>query len=196
MTKTKLLFLLLLLAGSTHAQKTVNKKIIAVHVGYGTENNIGNPGPFAGVAYGKTFGDKLVAEISATYFVDNGEQQYPNSNEKYRAAFLSPRLGFHLIGTNSSPFRLRLSGGPALKWYRSKELGLNYAYMGPDGNYLLREPVAYAYDQGLGISVYGGLDFSFRLGKNKQLALFLDTYSREILLEHFMPGLKMSWLLP
>jgi len=64
--------------------------------------------------------------------------------------------------------------------------------MNPDGTRSVVEPVIYDIERGINISLYSALDFSFTLSPKWQVALFLDTYSHEILLEHFMPGVKVG----
>lgn len=175
-----------------NAQQQSKSTFATAHVGYGTETNIGFPGAFAGVGLQRKLG-KLQLEGKVTYFDDNkNDQLYTNATEDYKAVFLTPSLGWYVIGTNQSFFRTVLSIGPALKWYKAKQVSNMYLRMNPDGSFAVREPVTYYIEKGTNISLYSALDFSFMLSAKWQVALFLDTYSHEILLEHFMPGLKIG----
>jgi hypothetical protein len=192
MKKIHLLLSTLLIVITSFAQQQNKPTFLIIHAGYGTETNIGFPGAFAGAGLQHKWGN-LQLEAKATYFNDNdNDQLYTNAKEDYKAFFLTPSIGWNVIGTDRTFFRTIIMVGPALKWYKAKEVSNIYMRMSPDGRRTVVEPVTYYIEKEVNVSLYSALDFSFTLSPKLQLALFLDTYSHEILLEHFMPGLKVG----
>lgn len=192
MLQTKLLCTLLLFHLLTHAQKA-STTIASAHIGYGSENNYGFTGIFGGAAYEKLHGPKLSTELAATYFADNSADEYTNGSEQYQALFFSARAGYHLIGNHTSRFRCRLAAGPAIRYAAARYFKGNNGNalsirINPDGSQTIREPFSYGYEKTLTVMVQGSLDLTFRLGTKTELGLILETYNREILLEHFMPA--------
>lgn len=192
MRKLYVFALLLFVATTSGAQLKGISTFLNVHAGYGTETNIGYYGLLGGAGLEKSWKRKIALEVAVSYFAGGGDLTYTNASESYKALFYRSGVGYRLIGTNQSFFRMMLSAGSALKKYRAKMLGQNYSYFNPDGTETIREPVKYEIEKGLSLSLYSGLDFTFKITPKVKAGLFLDTYSHEILLEHFMPGVKAS----
>lgn len=69
-------------------------------------------------------------------------------------------------------------------------------YVYPDGR---REPVPgtiqYYYGKGFNISLYSSVSFDAKVTNKLRVGVFLDTYSYEIPIEHFLPGINVVFKL-
>ncbi len=197
------LMLLVLYETKINAQSNVNKAFnITSSIGYGTENNFGNVAVFGGVTLLKPIRKHLSLEAGLTYFttvLPDGNKDlrhgYEGIDRKYNALFLTPAASY-LFGNEHSLFNARIKFGLAAKIfdYKSYKIGLQRIYSDGRRDFIL-ETVQYYKNTGVNISFYNAVSFDTRISSKLRMGFFLDTYSRLIPIEHFMPGISATFKL-
>ena len=188
--------MLLSILAATSQQRN---QMIQVHAGYGTENNFGSTGFFAGLGWSGTQGKKWILGTAITRFTTSlynayDGEDFDGEQQDYKAWFLTPKVGYTVAGRPGSFFSGTVSIGPSLKYFNYKifKHGLIRYYF--DGR---REPVdgtiTWYEDRGINLSLFTGVSFDFRLSDRVKAGLFLDAYSHKIWIEHFLPGVKVEW---
>ena len=185
----------------TVANAQPNSQQVRVHLGYGTENNFGSTGFFGGMGLEWQKGKKWIVATGLTRFTTaiynayNGED-FDGEQQEYKAWFLSPLAGYRVIGDNGSFFSATLAGGPSLKYFNHKifKTGLIRYYF--DGRRIpIDSTIRWHLGKGVNLSLFTGISFDFRISEKLTAALFLDSYSHHIWLEHFMPGVSVQYRL-
>lgn len=109
---------------------------------------------------------------------------------KYNAWFTNIDLNY-TFGNEESLINTSIKVGPSLKYYRHKSVKTFQAYHYPDGREEVIPSSIQYYDQkGFNISLYNSVSFNAKVTPKLRLGLFLDVYSYEIPIEHFMPGIN------
>lgn len=199
-TKFLLFVLPTFCSGLTNAQTTSiikkNNLYLNTFVGYGTENNFGNTGFFTGVTLSKPIIKHLFFDAGLTVFTTQivnaytYEHGFRNDQQKYNALFLTPAINY-TFGNKQSFINASIKVGASLKYYNYKILKTYMEYLYPDGR---REPMPSTFlfyeKNGFNISLYNSVSFDVKVTPKLRVGVFLDVYSYEIPIEHFMPGIN------
>ena len=199
------LLLLLAVAISSTAQKTFKADrnlLLTTSLGYGTENNWGNTGFYAGVGITKPVTKRFALEAGLTYFTTSFYNAYKanpthfkGEERFYNTVFLQTNLQY-CVGNDQSLFNFKIKVGPALKYFDFKafQFGLINTYS--NGR---KEPVPgtikYEIEKGIILSLYNAVSFNAKISPKLRLGVYLDTYSSLIPIEHFMPGISATFKL-
>ncbi|QPH39180.1 hypothetical protein [Pedobacter endophyticus] len=171
---------------------------LTVLLGYGTENNWGNTAFYAGLAINKKIKRKWATEVGITYFttdIYNENKDKPTSFEdeerRYNAIFLNMDVQY-IVGNENSLINAKIKIGPALKYYDYKAFrsGLFEYYPATGREEPIRGTINYHEKRGVNISLYNGFSLDAKVNSGLRIGVFLDIYSNQILIEHFMPGIN------
>jgi hypothetical protein len=174
---------------------------LQIHTGIGSENNTGIPAFFAGAGIESTNAKRIVFAGGITrfstgvYTIDKQKEFEGQEPNLYKSWFLTPKVGYRVIGQQKSLFTTILSVGPALQLYNYKVLSsASLTYQ--NGSWVaVPGTVQYTGSRGMHATLYAGIDFNFNLSAKCKVGLFADTYSHEIPLEFTLAGLKAGFKL-
>ncbi len=119
-----MLYLLVLLAnaGTVHAQDGA-RNWLHFSGGYGAATRYGNNGYLAGFGYTRML-PKIDLSLTGTWFslgsrlrTAQMEQVVQNPSAHYASWFITPAIGYHIIGNAHSPVLLRLVTGLGFRLY-------------------------------------------------------------------------------
>jgi len=204
--KIYLIALMLVLINSfkLSAQQDMSKYKLTTSFGYGVENNWGNTGFYVGLAVEKEI-KKWIVEVGVDYFTTNIYNSYKdnptfylNEERKYNTIFLNTNIQY-VIGSENSLFNTKIKIGPALKFYKIKTLLSAQVYVFSNNSSGLFPIVPgtekYYEKKGVNVSLYNGFSCDTKINSNLRIGVFLDIYSNQILIEHFIPGLNATFKL-
>ena len=170
-----------------------------VHAGYGTENNFGSTTFFGGLAIGKPLGKKWFLEagitrITTAIYNAYDNQDYDGEKQKYKSWFLTPKVGFTLLGRNDRFFSTTVAIGPSLKYFDYKLFRTGVIKYYFDGRRIpIDSTLQWHEKKGVNLSLYTGISFDFQLSQKWTAGLFVDGYTHRIWIEHFLPGVKLMY---
>ena len=195
--RSVLLFVSFFVITTSYAQKEMR---LTMHGGFGTENNIGVAAFFGGLGIEKPIHKNWSIAFDVTRFTTNIYEVYDKSfdNEEriYKSWFVTPKVSYQLAGNNNSFCNLKLLAGPSLKIYKLKSLSTALVTYHPNGTRTADPGTIRWYQENKNnISLYTGLNLNFVISKKLDAGLILDTYSHELLIEHFFPGIKFQYKL-
>lgn len=191
-----------LLAQEVQAQTTLSPSIA-----YVSENHIENMGMAIGLTVSKPIYKRFLIDLGATYFstgiidLNTNKIMFKGEQRYYHSFFITPSVGYRIVGKQDSRFSVKFSVGPSIWYYSYKEFnsGKFTIYLDNDGNVqdiVPKSDIIYSQDKGVNISLYGGLSIESKITERFKLGAFLDTYSSENTgLEHLMPGIHASFKL-
>ncbi len=189
------------LYAQTSASLKENNLYINTSLGYGTENNWGNTGFFVGATLSKPIIKHLFLDAGLTVFTTQivnaytYEHGFRNDQQKYNALFLTPAINY-TFGNKQSFMNASIKVGASLKYYNYKILKTFLEYVYPDGR---TEPVPgtlyYITRKRFEIPFYSSVSFDTKVTKKLRVGVFLDTYSYEIPIEFFLPGINVVFKL-
>lgn len=206
MKKIFVIFLLLFgLSMTSLAQKAnLNKNIfLTPSLGYGTENNWGNTGFYAGLALTKSLSKRFAIESGITYFTTGlynvykaNPTFYANEDRYYNVGFLNLNIQY-VIGNEPSWFNAKVKVGSGIKHHNFKMLRrAKVYYEGPGPTYeIVPGTEIYEKENRLSLSLYSAVSFDAKVTSDLRIGVYLDTYSSLIFLEHFMPGIYATFKL-
>ncbi len=201
--KALLILYLVISSISLSAQeKKSSPVLINPLIGWGFENNYGHSALVLGLNVVKPLNKHVFAEAGLTRFTSDFLNLYntpPNTYEGqenfYYAWFFTPAMGYR-TGKPNGAFNFCIKAGPSLKYFNYKIPGFSLLQVYPDGKEIVVPGTTrYHEAKGSNISTYVGVNFDTRLSKRCRGGLFIDTYSHEIVGEHYILGLQTSFSL-
>ncbi len=201
MKKCALLFFIFCVTSAVFGQ-VPKERFLSAAAGYGTENDWGNTGFFFRANYDVYLTKRLNLDLSVNRFttdIYNASKGNPTGfegqNRKYNAWFVSPALTFK-FNKPGALIRTGIKAGPALRYANYVILKTYQERVYNDGHKeLVPGTVAYHTKKGFRLGLYNSVYGEVRLSKRFYTGLFVDAYSFIIELEHFLPGISLSYKL-
>jgi hypothetical protein len=186
-----------LIAVSAFAQNPL-PKLLNVNLGYGTENNFGNTGFTIGVGGQKFLTKKFDLQADLNYFTTgiynsyHKEEKFPGEERFYHNAIVSLKAGYAVVGI-ATTFNIRLKAGVSTFLYNYKILKYAAYIVRSDGTVeVIPNSILYYREKGLRLGYTFGLEFNIPINPNTSIAAGVDTYSSEIPIEFFIPGISFK----